>query len=53
MQQLKEIIHINKTFQKSINLRLHYNQVEKIDGYIPTRASVQILKKYMSMILQN
>lgn len=50
MQQLKEIIHINKTFQKSINLRLHYNQEEKIDGYIPTRASVQILKKYMEQM---
>lgn len=52
MQQLKEMIHINKTFQKSINLRLHYNQEEKIDGYIPTRASVQILKKYMEQMVK-
>lgn len=51
MQQLKEIIHINKTFQKSINLRLNYNEEEKIDGYIPTTASVQILKKYMEQMI--
>ena len=52
MQQLKEMIHINKTFQKSINLRLNYDQEEKIDGYIPTRASVQILKNYMEQIVK-
>lgn len=50
MQQLKDRIHINKTFQKSINLRLNYDQEDKIDGYIPTRASVQILKTYMEQI---
>ena len=50
MQQLKEMLQINKNFQKSINLRLNYEQEEKIDGYIPTRASVQILKKYMEQI---
>lgn len=50
MQQLKDRIHINKTFQKSINLRLNYEQEDKIDGYIPTRASVQILKTYMEQI---
>ena len=52
MRQLKEIVHINKNFQKSINLRLHYNQAEKIQGYIPTRASVQILKKYMEQMVK-
>lgn len=52
MQQLKEMIHINKTFQKSINLRLNYDQEEKIDSYIPTRASVQILKTYMEQIVK-
>lgn len=52
MQQLKEMLQINKNFQKSINLRLNYEQEEKIDGYIPTRASVQILKKYMEQIVR-
>lgn len=52
MQRLKEIIQINKNFQKSINLRLNFDQEEKIDGYIPTGASVQILQKYMQQIVK-
>lgn len=52
MQQLKDRIHINKTFQKSINLRLNYEQVDKINGYIPTRASVQILRTYMKQMIK-
>lgn len=47
MHRLTDFIDINKSFQKSINMRLDYNQFEKINSYIPTRASVQVLKEYL------
>lgn len=47
MQKLREFIHVNQKFQKSINLRLDYNRQEKITGYIPTRASLQVLSAYL------
>lgn len=52
MQDLKEFIHVNQKFQKSINLRLDYNRQEKITGYIPTRASVQVLSAYLEQFQQ-
>lgn len=53
MSCLKDIVKVNKRFQKSINMRLDYNQLEKIESYIPTRASVQVLKQYLYQISQN
>lgn len=53
MQDLKKMIDINKRFQKSVNIKLDYNQLEKIKGYIPTRASIQVLKSYLQQIGQN
>lgn len=47
MQKLREFIQVNQKFQKSINLRLDYNNQEKIAGYIPTRASLQVLSAYL------
>lgn len=51
MCDFREIVQINKKFQKSINMRLDYNQPEKIEGYIPTRASVQVLKSYLNQFV--
>lgn len=48
MCDFREIVQINKKFQKSINMRLDYNRPEKIESYIPTRASVQVLKSYLN-----
>ncbi len=53
MSRLKDIVKVNKKFQKSINMRLDYNQLDKIQSYIPTRASVQVLKQYLYQISQN
>ena len=53
MHELTDMIKINKNFQKSINMRLDYNQFEKINSYIPTRASVQVLKEYLQEFAQN
>ena len=47
MHPFNEILQIDKKFQKSINMRLDYNQKDKIKSYIPTRASVHILKTYL------
>lgn len=51
MCDFREIVQINKKFQKSINMRLDYNRPEKIAGYIPTRASVQVLKSYLKQFV--
>ncbi|MDE6313405.1 MAG: hypothetical protein K2M46_07245 [Lachnospiraceae bacterium] len=52
MQDLREFIQVNEKFQKSINLRLDYNRQEKIAGYIPTKASVQVLSAYLQQFQQ-
>lgn len=52
MQQLNEMIEINRKFQKSINIRLDYNKRDKITSYIPTRASVQVLKTYLQQFIK-
>lgn len=47
---LKELIQINQHFQKSIHIRMDYNQIDKIESYIPTKASIQVLDKYLSQL---
>lgn len=46
----KEFIKANEGFQYSINLQYDLNNYSKITGYIPTNASVEILKSYLSSI---
>lgn len=53
MQPMTRIISVNEKFQKSVNLRLDYNQQEKLDGYIPTRASVAVLGKLVEQFTNN
>ena len=43
-----ELVSSNKNFQSSVNLQFDLNKVSKIDSYIPTQQSVQILKKYLN-----
>ncbi len=45
---LEELVQINQHFQKSIHIRMDYNQIDKIESYIPTKASIQVLDKYLS-----
>ena len=47
---LKELVQINQNFQKSIHIRMDYNQIDKIESYIPTKASIQVLDKYLSKL---
>ena len=44
---LKDLVKIDSRFSKSINLQLDINDKKKIGSYIPTRSSVNILKKYL------
>lgn len=46
----KEFIKANEGFQYSINLQYDLNKSSKITGYIPTNASVDILKSYLTSI---
>lgn len=46
----KEFIKANEGFQYSINLQYDLNKHSKITGYIPTNASVDILKSYLTSI---
>ncbi len=42
-----ELVSSNKDFQSSVNLQFDLNKERKIDAYIPTQQSVNILKKYL------
>ena len=43
-----ELVSSNRNFQSSVNLHFDLNKEDKIDSYIPTQQSVQILKKYLN-----
>lgn len=47
---LNEIVAVNNNFQNSINIQLDINKSSKVNSYIPTRSSVDILKRYISNI---
>lgn len=53
MRNLKEIVHIDKRFQNSINLQLDIGNEKKINSYIPTKSSVLILDSYLQHINMN
>ena len=47
----KNIVYTNEHFQYSINLEYDLKNLKKIDSYIPTKLSMDILKKYLKSIL--
>lgn len=50
MEQLMNLIQINRSFQKSVNLQLDLGDTERIAGYIPTRSSAAILRYYLEAV---
>ncbi len=40
----------NKNFHSSVNLQFDLNKKNKVDSYIPTQQSVELLKKYLNAI---
>lgn len=51
--RLSQIVKLNGNFKNSINLYLNLNKKEKIDSYIPTKSSLNILKRYVSSVIKN
>lgn len=51
--KLSQIVKLNGNFKNSINLYLNLNKKEKIDSYIPTKSSLNILKRYVSSVIKN
>ena len=50
MNHLMKLIQINHSFQKSVNLQLDLDNYERIGGYIPTRSSMEILRRFWNIV---
>lgn len=48
--QYQDFISSNNNFQSSVNLQFDLNKDNKIDSYIPTQQSVEILKRYLNAV---
>lgn len=48
--KLLDLIKIDNRFEKSVNLTLDLYVQDKIDGYIPTRSSVNVLDTYINEV---
>lgn len=48
---LQEGIEVNDKFQNSINLSLDFDHMEKVDTYIPTRSSLEVLESYLDHVI--
>ena len=53
MSQLKDFIEIDKKFQNSINLQLDIDSRKKLNSYIPTRSSINILNGFLENVINN
>lgn len=51
--KLQELITIDNRYQDSVNIRLDMQNNEKLAQYIPTSASVAVLKQYLDNIEKN
>ena len=50
MNHLLELIQINHSFQKSVNLQLDLDNYERIGSYIPTRSSIAVMNRYWDVV---
>lgn len=48
--RLHELVKIDSRFEKSVNLALDLYVQDKIDGYIPTRSSINVLDGYINEV---
>lgn len=48
--ELTSLIQIDKKFQSSVNLEFDLNDVEKVNGYIPTAQATSIIDTYLHAI---
>ena len=49
--RLSDVVSVDSRFEQSVNLMLDLNNEKKIEGYIPTRSSVNVLQTYINDIL--
>lgn len=50
---LRDYVKFNTDFRDSVNLYLDLNKIEKINSYIPTKSSVDILEQYVDSVIEN
>lgn len=50
---LSDFVGFNSEFRNAINLDLNLNHKEKLLSYIPTKSSVDILKRYLKSVVNN
>ena len=50
---LHDLLQVEKQFQNAVNLQLDYTKIEKVQHYIPTRASLGILRQYLQQVEQD
>ena len=48
--RLSDLVQIDSRFEKSVNLLLDLNDKQKVNAYIPTRSSVNLLKNYLGEV---
>lgn len=53
MPSLNDYIEFNSEFRSSVNLYLSLNKEDKINSFIPTKSSVDILGKYLEAVGDN
>lgn len=53
MSNLNDYISFNNDFKNSVNLYLDLNNPDKINSYLPTKSSVDILHQYLSSVENN
>lgn len=52
MSNLFDYIELNKNFQKSVNLQMDLMDIAKGECYIPTRASIHVLKQLLKKVVE-
>lgn len=52
-EKLGEIVKLNSNFRNAINLYLNLNKKDKVESYIPTKSSLEILKRYLESVVEN
>lgn len=53
MDKLRDLINIDRRFQNSINLQLDIENDTKVNSYIPTRSSLNILGNFLNHIIDD
>lgn len=48
-----DYIEVNENFQSSVNLEYDLNRMDKVQAFIPTEQSVQILEQYLRSVYYN